>query len=211
MITNWLANLHNLDMDIFGLFLSPGTFILSQLGVYAPELALKLGIGNGDVGVVLPAIVSLLVWSFLGILVSKTFRAVSSRIFYGTRRLKTILVCRLQMLNRRRHLRRPVSIPEVEFNNLDIAVLNFGMNLSPGLALSAAEYSGELAKHPEQVQRSLEKLRKYGLIDDTIGTTDGFDNYCLTRSGAYILAMWQRNENGGQSPSNDADHIVRFQ
>ena len=200
MITNWLANLHNLDKDIFGLFLLPGTFILSQLGVHAPELALKLGIGNGDVGVVLPAIVSLLVWSFLSILVSKTVRAVSSRILYGTRRIKTILVCRLQMLNRRRLLRRPVSIPEVEFNDLDIAVLDFGMTLSPGLALTAAELSGELTKRPEQVQRSLDKLRKHGLIDDTIGTTDGFDNYCLTRSGAYILAMWQRNENGGQPP-----------
>ncbi len=148
----------------------------------------------------LPAIVSLLVWSLSGILVRKAVRAVSARIFYGIRNFKTFLVCIFQKLNRRRLLRRPISIPDVELDDLDIAVLNFGMTLSPGLALTAAEQSGELTQHPEQVQRSLDKLRKYGLVNDTTGTTDGFDNYYLTRSGAYLLTMWQRNGNGGQPP-----------
>ena len=142
----------------------------------------------------LPAIVSLLVWSSLSILVWKTVRAVCSRIFYGTRRLKTFLVCKLQILNRRQLLSRPVSIPEVEFDDLDLAVLNTGMTLPPGLALTAAELSGQLTKRPAQVQRSLDKLRKYGLVDDVIGTTDGFDNYRLTRSGAAVLSMWHRAE-----------------
>ncbi len=198
MITNWLENLHNLDTEIYDLFLLPGTFVLSQLGAHAPELAPKLGIGVEGNGVMLTAIVSLLVWSLLGNLVWKTGRAVCSRIFYGTRRFRTFLVCELQKLNRRRLLRRPVSIPDAEFDALDIAVLDAGMNLSPGLALTAAELSGQLTKRPAQVQCSLDKLRNYGLIDNTIGTTDGFDNYCLTRSGAYILAMWQRKGNGGQ-------------
>jgi len=198
MITNWLANLHDLGKVIYDLFLLPGAFVLSQLGTHAPELALKLGIGVEGVGVMLPAIVSLLVWSSLGILVWKTVRAVCSRIFYGTRRLKTLLVCKLQNLNRRQLLSRPVSIPEVEIDELDIAVLNSGMTLSPGHVLTAAELSGQLIKRPAQVQRSLDKLRKYGLVDDTIGTTDGFDNYHLTRSGAYLLAVWQRKGNDGQ-------------
>ena len=198
MITNWLANLHDLGKVIYDLFLLPGAFVLSQLGTHAPELALKLGIGVEGVGVMLPAIVSLLVWSLPGILVWKTVRAIISRIFYGTRRLKTFLVCKLQKLNRRRLLSRPVSIPEVEFDDLDIAVLNSGMTLSPGHVLTAAELSGQLIKRPAQVQRSLDKLRKYGLVDDTIGTTDGFDNYHLTRSGAYLLAVWQRKGNDGQ-------------
>ena len=198
MITNWLANLHDLGKVIYDLFLLPGTFVLSQLGTHAPELALKLGIGVEGIGVMLPAIVSLLVWSLLGILVWKTVRAIISPIFYGTRRLKTFLVCKFQKFNRRRLLSRPVSIPEVEFDDLDIAVLNSGMTLSPGLAQTAAELSGQLTKRPAQVQQSLDKLRKYGLVDDTIGTTDGFDNYRLTRSGAYLLAMWQRKGNGGQ-------------
>ncbi len=198
MFTNWLANLQNLGKVIYDLFLVPGMFILSQLGAHAPELALKLGIGVEDGGVMLPAFVSLLVWSLLGILIWKTVRAVCSRIFYDARRLKTFLVCQLLKLDRRRLLSRPVSIPEVEFDDLDIAVLNSGSTLRPGLALTAAELSGQLTKRPAQVQRSLDKLRKYGLVDDTIGTTDGFDNYRLTRSGAYLLAMWQRKGNGGQ-------------
>ncbi len=200
MITNWLENLHNLDTEIYDLFLLPGTFVLSQLGAHAPELALKLGIGVEGNGVMLPAIVSLLVWLLLGNLVWKTGRAVCSRIFYGTRRFKTFLVCKLQKLNRRRLLRCPVSIPDAEFDDLDIAVLNSGMTLSPGLALTAAEFSSQLTERPPQVQRSLDKLRKYGLVDDTIGTTDGSDNYHLTRSGAYLLAVWQRKGNGGQRP-----------
>ena len=204
MITNWLANLHDLGKVIYDLFLLPGTFVLSQLGTHAPELALKLGIGVEGIGVMLPAIVSLLVWSLLGILVWKTVRAIISPIFYGTRRLKTFLVCKFQKFNRRRLLSRPVSIPEVEFDDLDIAVLNSGSTLRPGLALTAAELSGQLTKRPAQVQQSLDKLRKYGLVDDTIGTTDGFDNYRLTRSGAYLLAMWQRKGNGGQTPKTTA-------
>jgi hypothetical protein len=198
MITNWLANLHDLGKVIYDLFLLPGAFVLSRLGAHAPELALKLGIGVEGDGVMLPAIVSVLVWSLLGILVWKTVEAIISRIFYGTRRLKTFLVCKFQKLNRRRLLSRPISIPEVEIDELDIAVLNSGMTLSPGFVLTAAELSGQLIKRPAQVQRSLNKLRKYGLVDDTIGTTDGFDNYRLTRSGAYLLAVWQRKGNDGQ-------------
>jgi hypothetical protein len=105
-----------------------------------------------------------------------------------------LLVCKLQNLNRRQLLSRPVSIPEVEFDDLDLAVLNTGMTLPPGLALTAAELSGQLTKRPAQVQRSLDKLRKYGLVDDVIGTTDGFDNYRPTRSGAAVLSMWHRAE-----------------
>jgi hypothetical protein len=198
MITNWLANLHDLGKVIYDLFLLPGAFVLSRLGAHAPELALKLGIGVEGDGVMLPAIISLLVWWLLGILVWKTVEAIISRIFYGTRRLKTFLVCKFQKLNRRRLLSRPISIPEVEIDELDIAVLNSGMTLSPGFVLTAAELSGQLIKRPAQVQRSLNKLRKYGLVDDTIGTTDGFDNYRLTRSGAYLLAVWQRKGNDGQ-------------
>ena len=204
MITKWLPILHDLGKAICDVFLLPGALVLSQLGAHAPELALKLGIGVEDTGVILPAIVSLLVWSLLGILVWETVRAVISRIFYGTRRLKTFLVCKFQKLNRRRLLSRPVSIPEVDLDDLDIAVLNSGVTLSPGLALTAPKLSGRLTKRPAQVQRSLDKLRKYGLVDDTIGTTDGFDNYCLTRSGAYLLAVWQRKGNGGQPPEATA-------
>jgi hypothetical protein len=198
MITNGFTDLHDLGTAMYDLFLLPGTFVLSQLGVHAPELALKLGIGVEGSGVLLPFIVSVVVWSLLGFLVWKALAVVCSRIFYGARRFKTILVGNSQKLNRERLLSRPVSIPDVDLDELDLAVLNTGMTLPPGLALTAAELSGQLTKRPAQVQRSLDKLRKYGLVDDTIGTTDGFDNYHLTRSGAYLLTMWQRKGSGGQ-------------
>ncbi len=167
MITNWLANLHDLDKAIYDLFWLPGTFVLSQIGAYAPELALKLGIGVEGNGVVLSAIVSLLVWSLSLTLVWKTVRAVFARIFYGILNFKTFLLCKLHELKRRRLLSSPIPIPDVELDDLDIAVLNSGVTLSPGLVLTAAELSGQLIKRPAQVQRSLDKLRKYGLVDDT--------------------------------------------
>ena len=194
MITNWLENLHDLGNAIYDGFLLPGTFVLSQFVTHASTLALRLGIGVEGNGVLSPAIVSLLVWSLVGMLVWKTVRAVCSRIFYSTRRLKTFLICKLQRFKRRQLLSRPVSIPEVEFDDLDLAVLNTGMTLPPGLALTAAELSGQLTKRPAQVQRSLDKLRKYGLVDDVIGATDGFDNYRLSPSGAAVLSMWHRGE-----------------
>ena len=198
MITKWLTNLHVLDKTIYDLFLLPGTFVTSQIGAHAPELALKLGIGIEGNWVMLPAFVSLLVWSLSVTLAWKTVKAVSLRIFYGILNFKTFLVCKWQELKRRRLMSLPISIPDVELDDLDIAVLNFGMTLSPGLALTEAEQSGDLTQPPEQVQRSLDKLRKHGLVDGTTGTTDGFDNYCLTRSGAYLLTMWQQNGNDGQ-------------
>jgi DNA-binding PadR family transcriptional regulator len=57
---------------------------------------------------------------------------------------------------------------------------------------------------PAQVQRSLDKLRKYELVDSVIGSTDGFDNYRLTESGAFFLADWQRRGKGGQPPAATA-------
>jgi len=76
--------------------------------------------------------------------------------------------------------------------------------LAPGFALSAPELAGQLTMRPAQVQRSLDKLRKYELVDSLIGSTDGFDNYRLTQSGAFFLADWQRRENGGQPPTATA-------
>jgi len=200
MITNWLANLPNLDKVIYDLFLLPGTFVLSQIGALAPELALKLGISAEGNGVMLTAFASLLVWSLSITLVSKAVKAVSARIFYGIRNFKTFLACKIQELKRSRLLRSPIPIPDVELTDLDLAVLNFGMTLSPGLALTEAEKSGELTQSPEHVQHSLDKLRKHGLVDGKTGTTDGFDNYCLTRSGAYLLTMWQQNGIGVETP-----------
>jgi hypothetical protein len=192
MDTNWPANLHDLGVAAYDVFLWPGTFILSQFGAFAPELAIKLGIGIDGNGVALTAFVATVAWSLLGFAAWKTLKFAAAQILYVGRRLKTFLVGITQKANRYRILSRPVSVPDVEFDDLDMAILNTGATLPPGLMLTAAELSGQLTRRPAQLQRRLEKLRKFGLVDGALGETDGFDNYRLTRSGAAVVSMWHR-------------------
>lgn len=193
MITDWLIKLHDLAVSAYDVLLWPGTYLLSQLPVYAPDLALKLGVGIEENGIVLTAGVSAVVWTLLGFLAWKVIKTVCTHTYYIGCRLKTFTISRSQTRKRRQALSEPVPIPDVELDELDLAVLNTGSTLPPGLALTAAELSSQLTKRPGRVQQSLDKLRSYGLIDDAIGSTDGFDNYCLTRSGAALLSMWQQH------------------
>jgi hypothetical protein len=194
MDTNWPSNLYNLAAAAHDIFLWPGIFILSQLGAHAPELGLKLGIGVESNGVILPTVISALVWSLLGFAAWKTLRFAAAHILYSGRRLRTFLIGKIQKVNRRRFLSRPVTVPDVDIDDLDMAILDTGATLPPGLMLTAAELSGQLIKRPDQLQRRLEKLRKYGLVDGALGETDGYDNYRLTRSGSMIVSMWHRQE-----------------
>lgn len=193
MITNWLANLQDLAVSAYDVFLWPGTYLLSEMPVYAPGLAAKLGVGTGENGIVITGVVSAVIWTLSAFLAWKIIKTFFAHTYYAALRVKTFLVSRSQMLNRQRVLSEPVPIPDVELDELDLAVLNTGSTLPPGLALTATELSGQLTQRPTRVQQSLDKLRSYGLIDDAIGQTDGYDNYYLTRSGAALLAMWQQH------------------
>jgi hypothetical protein len=194
MDTNWPANLHELGDAAFDAFLLPGTYIFSQIGALLPELAIKLGIGIDGNGLALLAFVSALAWSLGGFLAWKVLKALGAQLVYVSRRIRAFLFDNMQKVNRRRVLSRPVTVPDVEIDNLDMAILNTGMTLPPGLMLTAAELSGQLTRRPDQLQRRLEKLRKYGLIDGALGETDGYDNYRLTRSGAAVVSMWHRQD-----------------
>lgn len=194
MDTNLPVNLRDLADAAYDIFLLPGTYILSQINALAPELAIKLGIGIDGGGLALLAFVSALAWSLMGFLAWKILKSLGAQIVYVGRRFRTFLVDNVQKTNRRRVLKRPVTIPEVEIDNLDMAILNTGMTLPPGLMLTAAELSGQLTRRPDQLQRRLEKLRKYGLLDGALGETDGYDNYRLTRSGITVVSMWHRQD-----------------
>jgi hypothetical protein len=41
------------------------------------------------------------------------------------------------------------------------------------------------------IKRSLEKLKKYGLLAIASGDTEGYENYQLTPSGAALMSMWE--------------------
>ncbi len=194
MDTNWPANPQELGIAAYDIFLSPGTYILARLDAHAPGVAMKLGIGIDGPGLVLTAFVSAVAWSLLIFLTFKLLKDAFAQLIYIGRRVRIFLIDTLQKANRRRILSRPVIVPDVEIDDLDIAILNTGMTLPPGLALTAAELSGQLTRRPDQLQRRLEKLRKYGLVDSALGETDGYDNYCLTRSGMTVVSMWHRQD-----------------
>jgi hypothetical protein len=194
MDSNRPVNLQDLGIAAYDAFLWPGTYILSRLGAHAPGIAIKLGIGVDGPGLVLTAFVSAVAWSLLIFLAWKLLKDAFAQVVYVGRRVRMFLIDKLQMANRRRVLSRPVTIPDVEIDDLDMAILNTGMTLPPGLALTAAELSGQLTRRPDQLQRRLEKLRKYGLVDGALGETDGYDNYRLTRSGITVVSMWHRQD-----------------
>ncbi len=188
MTTDAPAIIQDVAVAAYEIFMWPGTWLLAWFAEHAPGLALT----HGDDGVALPAMLSGIVWSLLVFLVFQVIRTICLNALYGARRVNMYVTSRLQVRERRRLLSEPVAIPEVDFDELDIAVLNLGSTIPPGLGLTAEELSGQLTKRPRQVQESLEKLKQYGLVDDGAAAAGGFRNYCLTRSGAALLAMWQR-------------------
>jgi RIO-like serine/threonine protein kinase len=60
--------------------------------------------------------------------------------------------------------------------------------------MSAPDLAKKLKLRPREVQSSLEKLSGNMMLERTLGSTDDYDNFQLTRAGAAFLFMWQRND-----------------
>lgn len=209
MITNWLTILQDTGSTIVDIFVLPGDFVLSQFAAQAPAVTMKLGIAGDGQSIILPAILSLVLWLMLAVVVAKIvrlwqnivrivsamIRTVSFRILLAARNLKTGLVCKLRLLIPRRSLSAD-EISEVEFDDLDLAVLRSAAARGPGFTTSAPELADQLPLRPAQIQRRLDKLNNNKMLDYVIGSTEGFDNYSLSESGIAFLAMWQRNGRG---------------
>jgi len=87
----------------------------------------------------------------------------------------------------------PAPETEVEFDDLDLAVLTSAATLHQGFVLTAPDLAAQLKSRPMQVQSSLEKLTVNMMLERALGSTDDYDNYRLTRAGAAFVSMWQRN------------------
>ncbi len=210
MITDWLTILRDIGNAIYDTFVLPGEYVLAQFAAHAPVVASSLGIGGDDNSVILPAVLSLLlwfllaavVWKFLRIwqnvarIVAATIRTNSFRVSQAIHGVKTMLVCKIRQLFPRQGTNSTNTISEVEFDDLDMAVLRAAATLGPDFATSAPELADRMTMRPAQVQRSLDKLSKMKMLDFVIGSTDGFDNYRLTQSGAAFVTLWQRKLSG---------------
>ena len=66
----------------------------------------------------------------------------------------------------------------------------------PGFTTSAPEIAEQLTLRPAQIQRSLEKLSHNKMLEYTIGSTDGFDNYRVSQMGSAFALNWSRQRAG---------------
>jgi hypothetical protein len=199
MIDNWPSSIREI-------YLVPGDFVLSKFAELAPLTAASWGITNSDDSIAAAAVLSGIFWLLMTFIAWRLYRYSSSllrnivalyhTLWYRGRQaagsLKTRLLCRLREFVPRRRDDGIDTVPEIDFDDLDLAVLRTAAARGPGLATSAPEIAEKFKLRPSEVQRSVDKLRRNRMLDTVIGNTDGYDNFRLSPSGATFVAMWQR-------------------
>lgn len=201
-----LSFIRDVGSTIRNIFLLPGDFVLAQIAGWAPQLAAIPGVTAEGSAILSSSIVSLLAWSLLALLfwkmlgfgrdilrnITAVIRTFAHRSSQSMRGLKTWLVCQIRPFVPKPRSNVKVASPEVELDDLDLAVLHAALVRGPAFALSAPELADQFKLRSVQVQRSLEKLSKSRMLDQVVGSADGFENYRLTRTGAAFIAMWRR-------------------
>ena len=208
MISNSLSTLREPDILVREIYLAPGEFVLSRFAELAPVTATDWGVASAGDAVVAGAVISGFFWLLISIIAWRLYRYSRSllrnfvalfhtALYRGTQAaagLKTMLVCRLRELVPRRQDDGIDAVPEVDFDDLDLAVLNSAATRGPGLATSAPEIAEKFKLRPSEVQRSIDKLSQNRMLDTVIGSTDGYGNFRLSHYGATFVAMWQRQQ-----------------
>ena len=206
MIQTWLTTLQNLLVAIRDFFLVPGDFLLALYLQHAPLSAARVGIAPDADTMVLSAVVSLFFWLIVLFALRRVAKLCGDFIRTVGAVLLTIRYRVVQRLGSwktrffiRFRKRFPPheeggieAVPEIDFDDLDLAVLRSAVAGGPAFALSAPELAEKFRMRPAQVQKSLEKLRRNRMIDIVIGSTDGFENYRVTPSGETFVSIWQR-------------------
>ena len=208
MISNWLSTLTELGVLIREIYFAPGDFVLDRFAELAPVTAGNWGIADGGSSIMSAGVTSGIFWLLVSIIVWRLYRygksllrnfvALLHTAWYRGRQvaanLKTMLICRLRKSAPRHRDDGIDAAPEIDFDDLDLAVLSSAAASGPGLATSAPEIAEKFKLRPSEVQRSVEKLRQNRLLDTVIGSTDGYGNFRLSPSGATFIAMWQRGQ-----------------
>ncbi len=188
---------------IYVVFMTPGEWLASKTIEHAPSRATSLGISADESSVLTPLILSILSWTIIALLVRRllySLRSLLKAIGVMFMRIKFRTLIALHSFTTTLGLGSLMwwkdTEPEVEssklsLNRLDLMVLKLAKAAGPGFALSAPELSDRMNLRPAQIQKCLDKLSQNDLLDFTRGTTDGYENYRLNETGAYILTMWQ--------------------
>jgi len=187
--------LQDLALSIYGAFVMPGDIVLTMLGVAGDERSASMLF-----------IISLTVWFAVAVaglivlklgqntarFVSAMFRTVMYRISLSVGSFKTKLILKLREIFPKRAARNVNAAPMIEFDDIDLAVLRSAAARGPGFTTSAPEIAEQLTLRPAQVEKSLVKLRHNHMLENTIGSTDGFDNYRVSQMGSAFALNWSR-------------------
>ena len=206
MIQTWLTSLKNLSVALRDMFLAPGDFLLAQYLQHAPLSAARAGIAHDADTLVLSSVVSLFFWLIVLFALWRVVRlcgdfirtvgavllTIRYKVGYVVGGWKTRFVIRFRERFPPREQSGIEAVPEIDFDDLDLAVLQSAAAGGPAFALSAPELAEKFRMRPAQVQKSLERLRKNRMVDIVIGSTDGFQNYRLTPTGETFVSIWQR-------------------
>lgn len=211
MIDQLTAYLHSFGDWLYGWFIAPGSYLLSVFADVAPATAFGLGLSAAQTEGTLVIALSIVCWITLCIvlgiawevlrsgsrLVSAMIRTAWHRFLIAAASRKTRLVLKIRSLFPRRPAAVETIAPSVEFDDLDLAVLHSVSEQGPGFTLSAPELAEQMSLLPARIQQSLDKLSRNNMLQSAIGSTDGFDNYRLSETGAAFVSMWQRRESRG--------------
>lgn len=197
-----MTTLREIGDSIYALFVLPGQFVLSWLSEFAPTAAAQLTSISDSQAPPTLILLSLLIWSLLAFATAKLWLLLQNlfRIAAAARKALAFRISLAYAMLRKRALHRlrhfvpqratgAVASPEVDIDDLDLAVLQSAAARGPGFTTSAPELAERLTCRPAQIQRSLNKLSRNKLLDGVIGSTDGFDNYRLSESGSHYVAM----------------------
>lgn len=186
-------------------FHAPATQFLALLETHAPALAESAGLNQAALSIPQQVALSATCWIVIGCLawaayrflryvrrvVEFAIRGVLHQLGLAFHAGRTSLV--LRVLRTRRGRPRPASLAlqSVDFSAVDIAILTETSRLRPGFTTSAPELAERLRRRPAEIEQSLEKLCRNKLLDATFGSTDGFENYVISSSGAAFTSMFR--------------------
>jgi hypothetical protein len=187
-------------------FFLPGDWLIWTAATYAPSLAGFLELGPSAYGGILSGFVSAFAWLaalLLLIIVWGSIRAfdrgLTSLIVRGYSQTRRKIRVSLNLLRYRlRSLRsrspRPEEIEhaqEIDLSAVDLAVLQLYTNVQSGYALSESEVAERLELRRNRAEEALGRLRKLGMLETTLGGSEGESAYRLTGAGRGLLVHRQ--------------------
>jgi DNA-binding MarR family transcriptional regulator len=187
-------------------FFLPGDWLVWTIATYVPSFAGFFELGPGSYGGVFSGFISAFAWLAVLLLIIIVWgsirdfdRALTNLIVrtYSDVRRKirishALVGYRLRGLTTRSPQPAQVELAqEVDLSAGEAAVLLLYAKLQSGYALSVSEIADQLELRRNRAEEALGRLRKLGMIETTLGGSEGESAYRLTGAGRGLLVHHQ--------------------